>query len=157
MANLGSVSALTTYVNTNIEDNTSNAVTPADVRQSIINTIDTLTGEPVVSQGIKQYVALLTQTGTNAPVATVLANTLGGTVVWARDAQGQYSATLANAFTASKTVIIAANTTADGTGCYVKTQIQNTSTVSVSAVLEGGSTYSDDQLENTAVTINVYP
>lgn len=29
MANLGSVSALTTYVDTNIEDNTSNSVTPA--------------------------------------------------------------------------------------------------------------------------------
>jgi hypothetical protein len=49
------------------------------------------------------YVALLTQTGTSAPVATVLANTLGGTVVWTRDSAGNYTGTLAGAFTEDKT------------------------------------------------------
>ena len=52
------------------------------------------------------YTALLTQTGTNAPVATVLDNTLGGTVVWSRDSQGIYVATLSGAFTANKTTPI---------------------------------------------------
>lgn len=51
------------------------------------------------------YVALLTQSGTNAPVATVLQNTLGGTVVWSRDDVGKYTATLANAFTTDKTYV----------------------------------------------------
>src|SRR5688572_16305439 len=51
----------------------------------------------------KVYVALLTQTGTSAPVATVLENTLGGTVVWARGGTGEYTGTLAGAFTADKT------------------------------------------------------
>ena len=50
------------------------------------------------------YTALLTQTGTNAPVATVLENTLGGTVVWTRDSAGFYTGTLAGAFTVSKTI-----------------------------------------------------
>jgi len=49
------------------------------------------------------YRALLSQAGTDAPVATVLENTLGGTVVWTRDGVGDYSATLTGAFTANKT------------------------------------------------------
>ena len=52
------------------------------------------------------YTALLTQSGTDAPVATVLENTLGGTVVWSRDASGIYVATLSGAFTANKTTPI---------------------------------------------------
>lgn len=52
----------------------------------------------------KRYVALLTQTGTSAPTATVLENGLGGTVVWARSNVGIYTATLAGAFTENKTI-----------------------------------------------------
>lgn len=53
----------------------------------------------------KVYTALLTQSGTDAPVATVLQNTLGGTVVWTRDDVGIYTATLALAFTTNKTFV----------------------------------------------------
>lgn len=53
---------------------------------------------------VKRYRALLTQTGTDPPVATVLENSLGGTVIWAYDIPGSYIATLAGAFTANKTV-----------------------------------------------------
>jgi len=53
----------------------------------------------------KKYVALLTQTGTNAPVATVLENSLGGTLVWTYDSVGNYTATLASAFTTNKTAL----------------------------------------------------
>ena len=49
------------------------------------------------------YVALLTQTSTNAPVATVLQNTLGGTVVWTREDVGYYVGTLEGVFTVGKT------------------------------------------------------
>jgi len=52
----------------------------------------------------KVYTALLTQTGTDAPVATVLENTLGGEVIWGRVGVGIYSAILANAFTADNTI-----------------------------------------------------
>lgn len=51
----------------------------------------------------KVYTALLTQTGTDAPVATVLENTLGGTVVWSYEDVGVYKGTLIGAFTANKT------------------------------------------------------
>ena len=51
------------------------------------------------------YTALLTQSGTDAPVAIVLQNTLGGEVVWSRADAGWYNATLTGAFTENKTVI----------------------------------------------------
>lgn len=53
--------------------------------------------------GVKKYVALLTQSGTSAPVATELENTLGGTVVWTRLGAGQYRGTLTGAFLQAKT------------------------------------------------------
>lgn len=56
--------------------------------------------------GVKVYRALLTQSGTDAPVATVLENTLGGTVVWTYSNSGIYTATLAGAFRAGKTVCL---------------------------------------------------
>ncbi len=49
------------------------------------------------------YTALLTQTGTNAPVATVLENTIGN-IVWTRNTVGQYMGTLAGAFPVNKTI-----------------------------------------------------
>ncbi len=53
----------------------------------------------------KVYIALLDQSGTDAPVATVLKNTLGGTVVWTYTSVGFYAGTLIGAFTAEKTVV----------------------------------------------------
>lgn len=53
----------------------------------------------------KVYTALLTQTGTNTPIATVLENTLGGAVTWSRDGQGYYSANSSGLFTLNKTAV----------------------------------------------------
>lgn len=54
----------------------------------------------------KIHTALLNQTGTNAPVATVLENTLGGDIVWTYVSSGVYQATLNDAFTLNKVFII---------------------------------------------------
>lgn len=56
----------------------------------------------------KVYKALLTQTGTDAPVATVLENTLGVDLVWTRDSAGVYYGTSANVFL-NKNVIVDGN------------------------------------------------
>jgi hypothetical protein len=53
----------------------------------------------------KVYRALLTQTGTDAPVATVLENTLGGVPVWTREDVGRYVLTLNGCFTENKTFV----------------------------------------------------
>ncbi len=62
------------------------------------------------STAYDSYVALLTQTGTAAPVATVLSNNLTATLTWARTGTGIYTLT-ANAatFTANKTIVFLNN------------------------------------------------
>jgi len=65
-------------------------------------TVSDFAAQLVPAPAYKVYTALLTQSGTNAPVATVLENTLGGTVVWSYSGTGSYQATLTGAFT-SKT------------------------------------------------------
>jgi len=56
--------------------------------------------------GYTTYVALLNQTGTNAPVATILKNSTGYTYTWARVGSGEYTITASgNAFTANKTIV----------------------------------------------------
>lgn len=50
----------------------------------------------------KVYTALLTQSGTSAPTAVVLENTLGFEVIWGRESAGKYSA---GGFTQDKTTV----------------------------------------------------
>lgn len=66
----------------------------------LIDTIFSMASTP----DYKIYRALLTQAGTDAPVATVLENTLGGSVVWSRVNVGFYEGTLTGAFTSGKTI-----------------------------------------------------
>lgn len=56
--------------------------------------------------GYLEYVATLSQNGTNAPVANVLINTLVGTPTFARIGAGNYTMTLTGAWTSGKTVIL---------------------------------------------------
>jgi len=64
---------------------------------SIVNLVEN-GGRPYNS-----YTALLTQSGTSAPVATVLENTIGN-IVWTRYGVGNYKGTLTGAFVENKTV-----------------------------------------------------
>lgn len=54
-----------------------------------------------------EYVAIVEQSGTSAPTATVLETLAAGTVTWGRTIAGVYTATLTNAFTTNKTFITA--------------------------------------------------
>jgi hypothetical protein len=51
------------------------------------------------------YIALLSQTGTSAPTATVLKSDLTGTPVWTRQSTGLFLCTLADAFPLNKTTV----------------------------------------------------
>ena len=53
----------------------------------------------------KVYKALLTQSGTDDPVAVVLQNTLGGDVIWQRDNIGIYTGLLPIEFEITKGII----------------------------------------------------
>jgi hypothetical protein len=101
----------------------------------------------------KKYVATLKQTGTNAPVATVLENTLGGTLVWTRDTVGTYIATLSNAFPSeTKTFLLVGQ---DNNNFYHLTRGNNSEIYLTSS--DNTITIADDLLSNTTVEIRVYP
>lgn len=99
------------------------------------------------------YVALLTQTDTDAPVATVLENTLGGTVVWSYDSTGSYYATLAGAFTADKTLVFMQPQTSN-ISLAVK---RDTDDAVYMETTDLSTTPSDELLNGTPIEIRVYP
>lgn len=53
----------------------------------------------------KVYTAIISQTGTGNPTATVLENTLGATITWTRTNVGEYNGALTGAFTSNKTAL----------------------------------------------------
>ena len=57
------------------------------------------------SDGRKYWRGYLTQVGETAPVATVVENTLGGTIVWSYVDVGMYYGTLTGTFSATKTFV----------------------------------------------------
>ena len=72
------------------------------------NPTKNFTVDSVVQAGLgyTAYTALVTQTGTDAPVATILKNNTGYTYTWARTAGGTYTITASgNAFTSNKTIV----------------------------------------------------
>ncbi len=114
--------------------------------------------------GYKVYAALLNQSGTDAPVATVLQNTLGGEVVWARDDTGVYSGTLAGVFPANKVPatiswLISSDDGSSGTAAFKlfrNTDDQVTLRTGSDFNDIGGSA-SDDLLLYTFIEIRVFP
>ncbi len=71
-------------------------------------------------KGYKVYTALLSQSGTSNPVATVLDNTLGGVPVWTRaGGAGIYDVTLTNLLPIDKTLIFLTLHGTDADGRYV--------------------------------------
>ena len=100
----------------------------------------------------KVYTALLSQSDTDAPVATVLENTLGD-IVWSRINSGEYLATLNGVFLEDKTdVRITANT---GQGNTTITNIQSVDSVYV-ALSDSTDDLSDELLRLTPIEIRVY-
>lgn len=113
----------------------------------------------------KVYRALLTQNGTADPVATVLENTLGGTVVWGRSAEGIYTATLAGAFTENKTFILGSLGYSNESDVRFLSPVRTSVNVITLRTVRWhwedlttqNLTRSDEELDNTSFEILVYP
>lgn len=112
----------------------------------------------------KVYTALLTQTGTDAPIAAILENTLGGDVIWTRNDVGHYTATLIGAFPdENKFFTINTEKMIDPKTAialeWLNSDSFNIYTNSVSVTFNGSIVYSgiDDVLYNYSVEIRVYP
>jgi len=119
-------------------------------------------GSPV--KPYKIYTALLTQTGTNAPVATVLENTLGGEVVWTYEDVGQYFAELTDSFPLNKTgCLIGGNSAQSNCPSFIANSLPSQHVLAGSAIYVqcsgvefGPNYYTDDALSNTMIEIRVY-
>jgi hypothetical protein len=104
-----------------------------------------------------KYTALISQSGTSAPTAIVLDNTLVGTVVWTRNSTGVYFGTLSGAFTVNKSV--ANIDMPNGTGNPI-TRLQwvfgSTSVLQISSK-NSSETLTDGILSSAVIKIEVYP
>lgn len=107
----------------------------------------------------KVYRALLSQSSTSAPTATVLENTLGGTVVWTRNDAGDYSGTLTGAFTADKTFLTPPSADAYNQGAVTPNRASaDVISVRTFNAADWNVAYpSDDFLSAFPLTIQVYP
>lgn len=114
---------------------------PGDLRASFFNSI-----------GL--YQALLTQSSTDAPVATVLANNLGVDVVWSYVTPGTYLATATGAFTSAKTGVLV---TPNGAGTTPSITVTWEDANSISLYTNDGSALADDLMAGTYIEIKVFP
>ena len=103
--------------------------------------------------GAKKYVALLSQTGTSAPTATVLDNTLGGTLVWSYDGVGSYIGTLTGAFTLDKTSVMISGVYKGSASGLRKTN----NTIQITTTATSTNTEANALLDSTTIEIKVYP
>jgi len=99
----------------------------------------------------KIYRALLNQTGTNAPVATVMENTIGS-IVWTRVTNGEYRGTLSGAFTSAKTHALIVS--GEDSIAYVE---YTTNILTIITQVCDTLTLTDSLLKNSAIHILVYP
>ena len=105
--------------------------------------------------GYLVYTALLTQSGTNAPVATVIGENTIGNIVWSYNGQGDYIGTLEGAFNGNIAIFFGKPGSAAPVN-YGLTGITNDTIeiVTNNILLEG---FYNDLLSNTPIEIRVYP
>ena len=114
---------------------------------------------PATSSGASYlvYTALLTQTGTDAPVATVLENTLGFTPTYSYIGAGDYNINHTNGFTVGKTCIITSGDSGLGDDTY-KFKAYRLNSDSIRLYITSDGTPSDYGLIGlTVIEIRVYP
>lgn len=101
----------------------------------------------------KVYSALLTQTGTDAPVATVLENTLGLNPTYYYDGVGAYRLEdMQGLFTTGKTFVLGTGTG----GAGISININDTTTIEINCINMFEGTTQDDILLDAGFEIRVY-
>lgn len=115
-------------------------------------------------QGYLVYDATLTQTSTNAPVATVGQNNIGQTMTWAYVSPGVYTVTAgAAAFTANKTQIFigSGNTIGINTTVLIQPVRTSTTVITINVWLQDlanpDNVATNALLTETAIRIVIFP
>ena len=101
-----------------------------------------------------KYVALISQFGTNAPVATVLENTLGVDLTWTRDGSGDYTLTPDSALTLDLNKVVIFTTKGLGIIGWTRSFV-STNVIKLQSYNDEGS--ATDGLSRTSIEIRVYP
>src|ERR1051325_3383142 len=103
------------------------------------------------------YQALVTQTGTSAPSATVFANTLGATLTWARVSSGLYTLTASSAvFTANKTIVLMSQPLATLVSYFYVNTSTTVITFNCGLLALGVAVLTDALWTNTLIEIRAY-
>lgn len=124
----------------------------SEIYDKVNEIIDNLNGTGAANSGsYKRYVATLVQTSTNAPVATILENTLNSTPVYAYSTDGVYTATLTNAFVANKTAIFISLTGDEHVGVF-----RNSSSELLIKTFDAAGAAGNDLLNSNTIEIRVY-
>jgi hypothetical protein len=117
-----------------------------------------------VGSPYKLYTAILNQSGTNAPVATVLDNTLDVNLQWVYIGVGQYLLSLpsfpsGNSFPVGRTIVFVGNTTTGNAPLYANNNTSIGIPQSNGIVLQNFNTsFSNvNNFTNVSIEIRVYP
>jgi hypothetical protein len=145
---------------TQLDDNSS--VTAKDLSAMAAAVVSASTPS-VPTSTYKSYVALLTQSGAAAPVATVIENTTGQTFAWTRNFTGAYTVT------ASSPILLAGKTAGyfinNMDGIMIVWSFKRTSTtaftlINIANLPAGGGLVTETQVDNvlssSLVEIRVY-
>lgn len=118
------------------------------VRDAMLNLADS------AAPSYKAYIALLSQSGTNAPTAVVLQNDLSALIAWTYSSAGTYAGTLADAFTDVDKVYCTMGNGAASRIMSLKRADANQ--VLLKTVQSTTAVATDTSLSNTVVEIRVY-
>ena len=102
----------------------------------------------------KKYVALITQSGTNAPTAIVLNNTFDGDILFTRFAVGTYTGKLDGIFPDENKVWMQIQNTYGTSPGVPYIYYSDVNNFSIETYV--GGALSDDELYNTSIEIRVY-
>jgi hypothetical protein len=132
-----------------------NAVNTQKLNNDAVTTAKIANGNVTTAKlEYKEYVAIVSQTGTSAPTASVIANTIG-TVVWTYTSTGFYAADTSSLFTSGKTVIFIDNL-ASGASAITQAGWEDVGSCTVSTRTDAGA-LTNGILANASVMIRVYP
>lgn len=134
---------------------TGNPTAPTPTAGDNDTSIATTAFATALARPYKVYTAIMIQSGTSAPVATVLENTLGSTVTWSYNTVGKYEATVSGAlYTINKCVCFTSWNRGSSTYYYSGYEFQSTNSMLLE--VSNSSDVNADGIFRGMIEIRVY-
>lgn len=127
------------------------SISPANVGENMKSIVDYVDQENTLTY--KEYISLISQSGTNDPVEQVLKNDFETNISWVRDSEGIYTGTLNGAFINFKTVAFISSISFVG-GYEITSPNENTIRIRTANLTSFDLT--DGFLNETAINIKVF-